>query len=114
QIYHIQNNLFKYFGILCTVSVIGILILLLCTILYQGFDRLSWDFLTGLPSRFPEKSGIYTALAGMVGVLMITIVIAFPVGIAAAIYLEEYGVNNRMAKFIEVNIANLAGVPSVI
>jgi phosphate transport system permease protein len=110
----IKDVLFKYFAILCTVAALSVLALLLYTIFYEGLQRLNWRFLTSLPSRFPERSGIITALAGMISVLVLTILIAFPVGISAAIYLEEYGIRNRFAKFIEVNIANLAGVPSVI
>lgn len=114
QINKIKDILFKYFAILCTLIGLIVLAFLLYDIFSRGFSRLSWDFMTSLPSRFPEKSGILTALAGTISVLILTIIIAFPIGIAAGIYLEEYGMRNIFAKFIEINIANLAGIPSVI
>lgn len=110
----IVDQLFMVFAIVCTAVGILTLLVLLFDIFSQGLGRLSWDFLGNLPSRFPEKAGIYTALFGMVWMLVLTILISFPIGIGAGIYLEEYGTRNRFARFIEVNIANLAGVPSVI
>jgi phosphate transport system permease protein len=67
-----------------------------------------------LPSRFAEQSGIYTAWIGTVWVLVFTTLISFPLGVGAGIYLEEYGKKSKFATFLEINIANLAGVPSVI
>jgi phosphate transport system permease protein len=87
---------------------------LIVDILSNGLRRINWSFFTNLPSRHAEKAGIVTALAGMVSLLFFTILIALPIGILAGIYLQEYGTRNRFARFIEVNIANLAGVPSVI
>ena len=97
-------------------TLLGLLVLaiLLADILRDGFGRLSWDFLTGLPSRHAENAGIFPALAGTVWVIAVTTVLAVPIGIGAAIYLEEYGDRGWWARLIEVNIANLAGVPSVI
>lgn len=114
RINRIKDHLFRVFAIICTAVGILVLVLLLYDIFSRGLGRLSWDFLNNLPSRFPEKSGIYTALHGMVWMLILTVLISFPIGIGAGIYLEEYGTKNRLARFIEVNIANLAGVPSVI
>ncbi|HNP08699.1 MAG TPA: phosphate ABC transporter permease PstA, partial [Cyclobacteriaceae bacterium] len=71
-------------------------------------------FLTNLPSRKAEKSGILTAWTGTAWILALTAMIAIPLGVAAGIYLEEYGKKNRIAAMVEVNIANLAGVPSII
>ena len=97
-------------------TLLGLLVLavLLADILRDGLGRLSWDFLTGLPSRHAENAGIFPALAGTVWVIAVTIVLAVPIGIGAAIYLEEYGDRGWWARVIEINIANLAGVPSVI
>jgi phosphate transport system permease protein len=67
-----------------------------------------------LPSRRPAEAGIYPALIGTLYLITLTAVLALPIGIAAAIYLEEYGRGNRLARIIEINIANLAGVPSII
>ena len=79
-----------------------------------ALGRLSWDFLTSYPSRRAEDAGILAALAGSMFVIALTAVIAIPLGVSAAIYLEEYGGRGRMARLIEINIANLAGVPSII
>lgn len=97
-------------------TLIGLLVLaiLLADILRDGLGRLSWDFLTGLPSRHAENAGIFPALAGTVWVIAVTTVLAVPMGIGAAVYLEEYGDRGWWARLIEINIANLAGVPSVI
>lgn len=108
------DSAFKYFAIACTSIGLIVLAVLLFDIVSKGFNRLSWDFLTNLPSRKSDESGIYTALAGMASLLVMTIAVAFPIGISAGIYLEEYGKKNRLARIIEINIANLAGVPSVI
>jgi len=83
-------------------------------ILIDGAPRLSWQFISSLPSRLPDKAGILTAMVGTLWVLFLTALIAIPVGVSAAIYLEEYGRKNTLAAMIEVNIANLAGVPSII
>ena len=97
-------------------TLLGLLVLaiLLADILRDGLGRLSWDFLTGLPSRHAENAGIFPALAGTVWVIAVTTVLAVPIGIGAAVYLEEYGDRGWWARLIEINIANLAGVPSVI
>jgi phosphate transport system permease protein len=76
--------------------------------------RLSWQFLTSYPSRRPAEAGILAALAGTFYVILLTAAIAIPLGVAAAVHLEEYGVRGRLSRLIEVNIANLAGVPSII
>jgi phosphate transport system permease protein len=96
----IIDTLFKYFGLFCTLLGLFVLALLLWSILSKGFSRLSWDFISNLPSRFPEKSGIMTALAGMMSLVVLTVLISFPIGIGAGIYLEEYGVKNYWAQLI--------------
>ncbi|WP_323191060.1 phosphate ABC transporter permease PstA [Halostella sp. PRR32] len=75
---------------------------------------LDGDFLTSAHSRFPEKAGIYPALVGSVMMLIVIALSAFPIGVGAAIYLEEYASDNPIATLIEINIGNLAGVPSVV
>ncbi len=110
----IKDKLFQGMGIFATLSCLGVLAIFLAFIVYQGADRLSWEFLTSLPSRFAADSGIYTAWIGSIWILVLTTLISFPVGVGAGIYLEEYGKKSRMNKFLEINIANLAGVPSVI
>lgn len=97
-------------------TLIGLLALavLLADVLLDGLGRVSWDFLTGLPSRRAENAGIFPALTGTVWVVALTAVLAVPIGVGAAVYLEEYGDRGWWARLIEINIANLAGVPSVV
>lgn len=79
-----------------------------------GLPKLNLTFLTSFPSRFAEKAGIYAALVGSIYLMILTGLISVPIGVGAAIYLEEYAKQNRFTRLIEINIANLAGVPSVI
>jgi len=83
-------------------------------IVADGAPRLSWSFLTNIASRNAEEAGVYHALMGTIWVIGLTAALALPIGVAAAIYLEEYGTRSRVARFIELNIANLAAVPSII
>ena len=80
----------------------------------DGFSRLNWGFLSSFSSRKADQAGIFPALVGSLYLIALTAVMALPIGVGAAIYLEEYGRQNRLAHVIEVNIANLAGVPSII
>ena len=80
----------------------------------DGASRLSWNFLTGFPSRRAEDAGVWHALTGSVFVILVTGLLAVPIGVAAAIYLEEYGGRSFAARIIEMNITNLAAVPSII
>lgn len=105
---------FKYLGISFLLIALLVLVVFLFNILEEGITRIDWDFITNLPSRRASKAGILTAWTGTAWVLGLTIFIAIPIGIAAGVYLEEYGKRNRLASIIEVNIANLAGVPSII
>lgn len=109
-----KDSLFMYFALACTIVGLVFLAVLLVDIFSKGFSRINYDFLTNLPSRLPSRAGIYTALLGMIWILVLTIIIAFPIGIGAGIYLEEYGRKNRFSSFVEINISNLAGVPSII
>lgn len=107
----------KYFRILCaTVAWAGIVILgvLLFHVSREGIRWLDLQFLTEFPSRFPEQAGIKSALWGTVWLITLTAGFSIPVGVAAAIYLEEYSQKGRLSQLIEVNIANLAGVPSIV
>jgi len=108
------DTAFRYVSLAITVFVLFILAVLLYDIFSRGLSRINWSFFQNLPSRHPQKAGLLTALAGMLSLLFFTIIIALPVGILAGVYLEEYGRRNRFAKIVEINIANLAGVPSVI
>lgn len=109
-----MDQAFKFWGIFCTLLGLVLLAIFIGSILVDGIQRIDWAFLTDLPSRMADKAGIYTALMGSVWVLVLTTIISLPIGIAAAIYLEEYAKKNRFSSILEVNISNLAGVPSII
>ncbi len=114
QINKIKDKSFQVFGVCCTLLGIIILATLLINILQDGLTRLDWEFLNSLPSRNPEDAGILTAWTGTLWILGLTTLFAFPIGVAAGLYLEEYAKRSRLATFLEINIANLAGVPSII
>jgi len=110
----IQERLFQGFCLLAVLIPLAILVGLLVYVAKDGVGRLDWSFLNSWPSRKAAKAGIKAALWGSFYLVGLTTAISVPVGIGAAIYLEEYGKKSRMAQLIEVNIANLAGVPSII
>jgi len=96
------------------VFAIGSLAMLLVDVFKDGAGRLNWQFLTSFPSRKPEQAGILSAFAGTGYLMVLTAIVAFPLGVGAAVYLEEYSKKHWFSRFVEVNIANLAGVPSVL
>jgi phosphate transport system permease protein len=106
--------LLQSMALLVLALVLASLGALLYEVFREGAGRLSWQFLTSFPSRRASDAGIYPALVGSLFVIAVTALLAVPVGIAAAIHLEEYGKGGWFARAIEVNIANLAGVPSII
>lgn len=108
------DTVFKYVGIFATLFGLVMLAIFLLNILGDGLRRIDWDFLTNLPSRRASKAGILTAWVGTVWIMILTALIAIPLGVSAGIYLQEYGKKNKLASIIEVNISNLAGVPSII
>jgi len=110
----LKDNLFRYFGIACTLFGLLMLGVFLFSVAQQGIQRLDWQFFTSLPSRKPEEAGILIPLLGTIWIMVLTSLIAIPLGVASGIYLEEYGKKNRIASLIEINITNLAGVPSII
>jgi len=95
---------------------LGIIVLafLLVDVLTDGLQEIDIEFLTSFPSRFPENAGLRSALLGSLWLLVMTAFISFPLGVASAIYLEEYAPESKLKRFIQLNIANLAGVPSVV
>ncbi len=104
-----------YFVFLLAVMV-GILslVVLLTRILIEGVPWLSLGFLTNYPSRHPEIAGIRSAMMGTIWVMALTAILTVPIGVGAAIHLEEYAPKNWFTKIIEINISNLAGVPSIV
>ena len=105
---------FQGVALFVLLLVLAALAALIYSVLHDGVGVLSWDFLNNYTSRRASQSGIRPALAGSIFIIVLTAALALPVGVAAAIYLEEYGSRSRMARLIELNIANLAAVPSII
>ncbi len=106
--------LLSSFGLIAMLLALTTLGALLFTVVSDGGGRLSWDFITSYPSRRASQAGIFPALVGSIAVISLTALLAIPVGVAAAIYLEEYSTRGRISRLIEINISNLAGVPSII
>ena len=105
------------FAILClaaTLLAIAALSVLLIDVTSQGIGRVSWDFVNSFPSRKPEEAGIKAALWGTIWMMGLTALFAVPLGLGAAIYLEEYAGRNWFTRIVQLNIANLAGVPSIV
>ncbi len=100
------------------MAAIGLLLLALVLLLYdvltKGLPYIDLDFITGTPSRRPEQAGVLPALVGSVEIGLMVGLISFPLGVAAAIYLEEYAPNTLFNRILRTNISNLAGVPSIV
>jgi phosphate transport system permease protein len=116
---HIARNktvdrLFVLFGLLATFVGLLTLAALMVDLALDGVGRLSWEFFTSFPSRFASRAGILSAWVGTTLVMIVTAFTAVPLGVAAGIYLEEYAPKNWLTAIIEINIANLAGVPSIV
>jgi phosphate transport system permease protein len=97
-----------------TLFAVLALAVLLWYIVQRGWGWLSWGLLTNSPSRKPENAGLGIAISGTLWIISLTILVAFPMGVASAIYLEEYAPKNRWTRMLQINISNLAGVPSVV
>jgi len=100
--------------VLATCLGIAALGVLLADVLRDGIGRLSWDFINSFPSRKPEEAGIKAALFGTLWLMGLTAAFAIPIGVGAAVYLEEYAPRNWLTSVIQTNISNLAGVPSIV
>jgi phosphate transport system permease protein len=113
-----RQKLFEKIFVIAGISALMFgLVSLLALLLDLGIDgtsRLNWNFLWAYPSRFAEEAGILSAWVGTALVMFVTMLAAVPLGIAAGIYLEEYAPKNKFTDLIEINIANLAGVPSIV
>jgi phosphate transport system permease protein len=109
-----EDAVFNVVGIVCTLVGLVVLIALIADLCIDGLSRINWQFLTTFPSRFAARAGVLSAWIGTIVVMLTTAVTAIPLGIAAGVYLEEYAPKNRFTGLIELNISNLAGVPSII
>lgn len=108
------DKIFAIVGLLCLFVGLFTLLALITNLALEGASRISWQFLTSFPSRFADKAGILSAIVGSSLVLFVTALAAVPLGVASGIYLEEYARKNWLTAAIEINIANLAGVPSIV
>jgi phosphate transport system permease protein len=110
----LEDRVFNALGIFCTLIGIATLGALLFDLAHDGLSRIDWSFLTSFPSRHAARAGILSAWVGSLAIMLVTAATAVPLGIAAGVYLEEYGKKNWITTVIEINISNLAGVPSII
>ena len=108
------DKLFVIVGLLVMIACLAILAILFLDLVRDGASRFGWDFFTSFPSRKAERAGILSASVGTTMIMFVTALVALPVGVAAAIYLEEYAPKNWFTGIIEINVTNLAGVPSIV
>lgn len=118
---HFKGTILTILGWFSIVFGLGILVVLIFDVTNKatgiftgGTNWLTWEFFNNFDSRFPERAGAKAAIVGTLYTISLTILFAFPLGVAAAIYLEEYARDNWFSKLVEINISNLAAVPSII
>jgi phosphate transport system permease protein len=108
------DKVFIAIGLAVLFGCLGVLAILFFDLVRDGASRFGWDFFTSFPSRKAENAGILSAAVGTMLIMVVTALVALPMGVAAAIYLEEYAPKNWFTGIIEINVTNLAGVPSII
>lgn len=108
------DSIFSTLTWVATLICLIFLVVLLWDVCSDGAPRLSWQFLTSFPSRKPDQAGILSAIVGSIWLLGVTATIAFPIGVGSGIFLEEFAENHWYTSLIEINIGNLAAVPSII
>jgi len=106
--------IFALLGVFALMVAVLTFAALFGQMLIEGSPRLSWDFFTNFPSRKPDQAGILSAWVGSTLVMLVTAATAVPLGVGAGVYLEEYAPRNWMTDLIEINVTNLAGVPSIV
>lgn len=109
-----RDALFVWVGLASVLVGLATLLALILDLAIDGVPRLSLNFFTSFPSRFADQAGILSAWVGTSLVMFVTAAAAIPIGVAAGIYLEEYAPKNKLTSLIEINITNLAGVPSIV
>lgn len=110
----IKSYIFYFLCLASTLLCLFLLGVLLFHLFNQGREYFSWDFLTNFPSRFASKAGVKPGIYGTFYMMVLTGLIAVPLGISTAIYLEEYAPKSKWMNLIQINISNLAGMPSII
>jgi phosphate transport system permease protein len=110
----IQDRIFATCGMSCLIIALGMLSLLIGDLLIDGLSRINYQFLSSFPSRLAARAGILSAIVGSFLVMLVTAICAVPLGVATGVYLEEYSKKSWIDEFIEINISNLAGVPSIV
>jgi phosphate transport system permease protein len=110
----LNDHIFAVVGLICMLIAVTMLLAAFLDLLVDGWSRLSWQFFTAFPSRRAAAAGILSSWVGTALVMLVTMVSAVPLGVAAAVYLEEYARKNLLTDLIEINVTNLAGVPSII
>jgi phosphate transport system permease protein len=108
------SNVFAAIAVMAIVIAFILLVALFGQLLWQGMPKLNWQFLTSFADPEASLAGIFAAWVGSFLVMLVTATIAVPVGIAAGLYLEEYAPKNWFSDLIEINVTNLAGVPSIV
>ncbi|MBD2385031.1 phosphate ABC transporter permease PstA [Cylindrospermum sp. FACHB-282] len=108
------DKVFEILAWSATLFALSVLAILLFNVLTDGLARLNWSFITSYPSRRPDIAGILSPLVGSIWLLVTIAIVSFPLGVGAGIYLEEYAKDTWLTRFVEINIANLAAVPSII
>ncbi len=108
------SRISRWFLLAASLVGVGVLVYLAYDTINTGASRLSWDFLTSYPSRFADRAGLRSSIIGSVWVLGATVVLAFPVAVGTAIWIEEFAPKNPAVTVVKLNLANLAGVPSII
>jgi phosphate transport system permease protein len=108
------DQVFVIVGLVVMLVCLAVLAVLFIDLVRDGSERFTWDFFTNFASRKAERAGILAAWVGTALIMVVTALCAVPVGVAAAIYLEEYAPKNWFTAIIEINVTNLAGVPSIV
>jgi phosphate transport system permease protein len=109
-----SDTFYIVIGLAATVLGIAVLTALVYTLYTDGAERFTYEFFTSFPSRSPERAGVLSAWVGSVLIVLVTAGIGIPLGVGAGIYLEEYAPKNWITAIIEINVNNLAGVPSIV
>lgn len=111
---HLKATLFGWVCSLATWFSLVMLAVLLLTVTWQAYGWVSWSFLTHFDSYRPEKAGLLAGLLGSIWLIGLTTLLSVPIGVGAAVYLEEYAKANWLTRFIQLNVSNLAGIPSIV